>query len=70
MFISLQCSVQCDRQLLIDLMDCRLDFHLEAPLSSFDTILKNRTHFFSMLKDTESMIVITSIKKMYVCINL
>lgn len=44
--VCLQCSVQCDRKLLIDLMDCCLDFHLEAPLSCFYTILKKQYAFF------------------------
>lgn len=37
--VCLKCSFQCDRQLLVNLMDSRLDFHLEAPLCCFYTIL-------------------------------
>lgn len=37
--VCLKCSFQCDRQLLVNLMDSCLDFHLEAPLCCFYTIL-------------------------------
>lgn len=37
--VRLQRPLQCDRQLLVDLMNSRLNFHLDAPLSCFYTIL-------------------------------
>lgn len=48
MLVCLQCPLQCDRQLLVDLMNSCLDFHLDASLSCFDTILPIRCTF--MLK--------------------
>lgn len=37
--VGLQGPLQCDRQLLVDLVNSCLDFRLDAPLSCFDTIL-------------------------------
>lgn len=42
--VGLQGSLQCDRQLLIDLVNSCLDFHLDAPLCCFDTILPTAWH--------------------------
>lgn len=41
--VGLQRPLQRDGQLLVDLMDGRLDLHLDAPLGCFHTILPHRT---------------------------
>lgn len=37
--VGLQGPLQCDGQLLVDLVNSCLDFHLDAPLRCFDAIL-------------------------------
>lgn len=41
--VGLQSSLQCHRQLLVDLMNSCLDFHLQAPLRCLYTILQNNS---------------------------
>lgn len=48
--VGLQGPLQCDRQLLVDLVNSCLDFHLDAPLSCFDTILPTVRHRITGLK--------------------
>lgn len=38
--VCLQRPLKCHRQLLVDLMNGCLNFNLDAPLGSFDAILK------------------------------
>lgn len=42
--VGLQCPLQGDRQLLVDLVYSSLDVHLKAPLRCFHTVLQNTTH--------------------------
>lgn len=49
--VCLQRPLKCDRQLLVDLMNGCLNFNLDAPLGSFDTILEQRDKAVS--SDTE-----------------
>lgn len=44
-FVGLQRPLQRDGQLLVDLMNCCLDFHLDAPLSCFYTILLKKNTY-------------------------